>query len=500
MELGVGALEAAEADVLVLPVAADVGAGPAAKLVDALVGGTLDTLVGPALGGGLGRRERAWITAPGLAPRELVVIGLGRADAVDGYLLRNLVEVALRGARGRRAAILLDDRTLAALGVTRLAGRSAAVRLALEGAVRAARSWGHGSDAPAAASLAGAVVATDWEPGAAAPEVAADAQSLGSAAAEVRAWQWAPSNALTPLGFAEVAGRLAREAGLTVEVLEAERLRAEGYGGIAGVAQGSADPPCLVVIHHLGRDTGPVLGLVGKGVTFDAGGMALKPPKDLHLMKTDMSGAAAVLGACLVIARWRPALRVLGVLPLAANVLGTGSLRPGDVITMADGTPVEVTNPDAEGRLLLADGIVHARRAGATHLVSVGTLTDAVSVAQGPTVSGLMGTDGPFLERVVAAAAAGGERLLRLALYPEYDRVLDSDVARLRNEADDLHEEPVAAALFLCHFAEPAAFAHLDIGGSASNEHANLYDVVPRGPSAAALPTLAHLARTMAEA
>ncbi|HVA22142.1 MAG TPA: M17 family metallopeptidase [Candidatus Micrarchaeia archaeon] len=488
----------ADAQLWVLPVCEDVGLAEAAAVVDRQLGGGLSQVAQPAAGGRLGRRATVWVTRAGAGPVRLVAVGLGRGAAVDGYGLRNAVELALRGQAAAGAAILLDRRTLAALGVVRDLGAAAALRLALEGAVRATGDWGRSGDG-AVASLGRVVVATDWEGIEGRDRAAADAALLGSAANRVRRWQWTPSNHLTPARFAAEAVRLGGEAGLEAEVLEQAELRRSGYGGILGVAQGSAEAPCLVVLRHRPPRPGPVLGLVGKGVTFDAGGMAIKPAKDLHLMKSDMSGAAAVLGALLVVASWRPAVGVIGVLPLSENVLGTGSMKSGDVVAMADGTTVEVTNPDAEGRLLLADGLVHARLSGATHLVSIGTLTDAVSLAQGPTVSGAIGADDTLLAQLEAAAALGGERLLRLRMYPEYDDVLDSDVAAVRNEADDLHEEPVAAAVFLRRFVERAAWVHLDIGGSASNEHANLYDVVPRGPSAVATATLAHLTRVLAE-
>jgi len=486
-----------DAQLWLVPVVQDIGLGEIAAVIDRIAPGALAQLVDAAVVRRLGGRDVIGIPHPGGDPLRLVLVGLGRGGQVDGYLLRNLVELGLRGSRVSRAAILLDRSTLGALRATRELGAAATIRLALEGAVRACGAWGRPGEGDTA-RCERIVVATDAIGPDARAEVAADARLLGETASRVRAWQWAPANQLTPARFADEAVRLGSAAGLEVTVLDQAALRRDGYGGILGVAQGSAEPPRLVLLRHRGRGAGPVLGLVGKGVTFDAGGMALKPQKDLHLMKTDMSAAAAVLGALLVTAAWRPAIDVVGVLPLAENVLGTGSLHPGDVITLAGGIDVEVINPDAEGRLLLGDGLVHARRAGATHLVSVGTLTDAVSVAQGPTVSGMVGEDAAFLGRVEAAAQRAGERLLALTMYPEYDRVLDSDVASVCNEADDLHEEPVAAAIFLRRFVGGTPWAHLDIGGSSSNEHENLYQVVPRGPSAVATGTLAELAREMA--
>lgn len=501
METAVVGLDAGatEAELCVLPLLEGVAPTAAAAAVDRALGGGLAPLVAAAGSTRLGHRASVWIARPGREPVRVVLAGLGRGDRVDGYTLRNLMELAVRGHAAREAAVLLDRRTVAALRATQDLGEAAVLRLALEGLVRAGGAWGHGRDGGAAA-IERAVVATDGATTPGGGEVAADGLLLGGTVNDVRGWQWAPANELTPARFAAEALRLGEAAGLEVEALDQAALLQRGYGGITGVAQGAAEPSRLVTLRHRGHRVGPVLGLVGKGVTFDAGGMAVKPAKDLHLMKSDMSGAAAVLGALLITARWRPGCDVIGVLPLAENVLGTGSLHPGDVVVMADGTRVEVTNPDAEGRLLLGDGLVHARRAGATHLVTVGTLTDAVSVAQGPTVSGLVGEDSTFLAQLEAAAERAGERLLRLTMYPEYDDVLDSDVGAVRNEADDLHEEPVAAAIFLRRFAADAAWGHLDIGGSASNEHVNLFDVVPRGPSGVATATLAHLARVLAEA
>ena len=302
-----------------------------------------------------------------------------------------------------------------------------------------------------------------------------------------------PSNTLTPTAFAERVTGLVTEHGVTVEVLEEDELEALGMGLLLGVARGSQQPARLVVMRYEpeGVSTGPVLGLVGKGVTFDTGGISLKPPENMHRMKGDMAGGAAVVGAMLAIAQLRPAVRCLGIVPLAENMPGGAAIRPGDVLTAGSGATVEVLNTDAEGRLLLADALWYASTLGATHLVDVATLTGACVIALGKAASGLFGQPGQWVETVRASGDRVGERVWPLPLYDDYRKQLKSDTADLAN-VGGRPAGACTAASFLASFVGDLPWAHVDIAGTSALDEAAAH--APSGATGVMVRTLAELA------
>jgi leucyl aminopeptidase len=266
-------------------------------------------------------------------------------------------------------------------------------------------------------------------------------------------------------------------------------------GLLLGVAQGSVEPPRLMVLRHEppGAPDTPVLALVGKGVTFDSGGISIKPADGMDRMKDDMAGGAAVAGAMRALALLGAPFRVIGVIPTVENMPSGRATRPGDVIVSASGTSVEIINTDAEGRLILGDALWYARRLGATHLVDVATLTGACMIALGKTVSGLFGSPDWWVETVRAAAGRAGDRVWPLPIYEEAKEQLRSEIADLVNSAGR-PGAAITAAAFLREFADNRPWAHLDIAGTAWADSKKPYQA--KGATGVAIRTLIELGMT----
>jgi leucyl aminopeptidase len=332
--------------------------------------------------------------------------------------------------------------------------------------------------------------------GAGGPEAQATTRgaALGHATNTARILANEPPNVLSPQVLAERAAAIAGECGLGCEVLGEKDLERLGMRLLLGVGQGSVHPPRLVVLRHepAGAPPGVTLGLVGKGVTFDTGGISIKPADKMELMKYDMAGAAAVIGAMEAIGTIRPPVRVVGVVPIAENMPSGSAIRPGDVITAASGKTVEINNTDAEGRLILADALWYAREmAGATHLVDVATLTGACVVALGQTVSGLFGNRRPWTDRVLETANRTGDLAWPLPLFEEYAEQLRSDIADLVNTGGRA-AGAVTAAKFLEAFVGELPWVHLDVAGTAWLEESKPW--MPKGPTGVMTRALAELA------
>jgi leucyl aminopeptidase len=260
-------------------------------------------------------------------------------------------------------------------------------------------------------------------------------------------------------------------------------------GMLLGVGRGSAEPPRLVTVRYEpgGAPPVPVLGLVGKGVTFDTGGISIKPATDMDRMKDDMAGGAAVICAMRALAELGTPTRVVGVIPIAENMPGSRALRPGDVLTSAAGKTVEVVNTDAEGRLILGDALWYAQQLGATHLIDIATLTGAIGVALGKITTGLFGTPASFVEHVRAAAERAGDQCWPMPLFDEYKDQLRSDIADMLNTGGR-PGGAITAALFLKEFTGGLPWIHLDIAGTAWAEENKPF--MPKGPTGAGVRTL----------
>jgi leucyl aminopeptidase len=300
-------------------------------------------------------------------------------------------------------------------------------------------------------------------------EQVAAAATVTSAQNRARELGNLPANELPPSALADYATRLAdRHEGVTVTVWDGAQIRDAGMGAFAAVAQGSDQDARMIQIDYRGPGAdGPLLGMLGKGVTFDSGGLSLKPHEHMHEMKYDMCGAAAVIEAIAALAELGAPTRVLGLVGAAENLPSGRSVKPGDIVRALDGTTIEVDNTDAEGRLVLADCLCHARRQGCERLLDIATLTGAVVVALGSTYAGLMANQDGWAAQVQEAAAAAGEPVWRLPLHPEYARMVEGRDAQLTNRSKRREAMAITAAELLHHFAGGVPWAHLDIAGTA---------------------------------
>jgi leucyl aminopeptidase len=281
-----------------------------------------------------------------------------------------------------------------------------------------------------------------------------------------------------------------------VEVLDEQQIEKLGMGLLLGVARGSSEPPRLIVFRHdpPGAPETPVLGLVGKGITFDTGGISIKPADGMERMKDDMAGGAAVACAMRAIALLEAPVRVIGVVPTTENMPGGRAIKPGDILKSAAGKTVEVINTDAEGRLILGDGLWYARQLGATHLVDVATLTGAVVVALGKITSGLFGTPPEWVDRVRKVADRAGDRVWPMPIFDEYKDQLKSEIADFTNTGGR-PAGSITAAMFLKEFTGGLPWAHIDIAGTAWADEPRPF--LPKGASGVAVRTLAELAFAM---
>jgi len=300
-----------------------------------------------------------------------------------------------------------------------------------------------------------------------------------------------PGRYLTPTILADRARQMAKEVGLSYDALDQKRMEKLGMGSLLGVSRGSDEPPRLIVMKYepaRGRARkGELLALVGKGITFDSGGISLKPGENMELMKYDMTGAATVIGTMRAIAQLRPSVPVLGVAPCCENLPSGKATKPGDVLEAMSGKTIEVINTDAEGRLVLADAIAYAKKLGATRIIDMATLTGAVSIALGDVNTAILGTDQGLIDGVISAGKEVGEKFWQLPLDEEYTKQIKSDIADIRNVGGK-KAGTITAAAFLKEFAEDTPWAHLDIAGTAWGDPATPYR--SKGPTGIAVRTL----------
>jgi len=302
-----------------------------------------------------------------------------------------------------------------------------------------------------------------------------------------------PANRMTPTRMAETARQMASEQGLECEVLDREKMEQLKMFSLLGVAQGSAEPPALIILRYRPEnpDGGSHLGLVGKGVTFDTGGISIKPADGMEKMKYDMAGGAAMIGAMRAIAQLKPAIPVTAFVPCVENMPGSRAQRPGDIVTAMSGKTIEVINTDAEGRLILADALAYARQQGCTHLVDAATLTGAIVVALGHLNVGLFSNNDWMRDRVLGAAKAEGERMWPMPLDDDYKDYLKSPFADMAN-VGGRWGGAVTAAMFLKEFAEQTPWVHLDIAGTAWLDDSKPH--MAKGPTGLPVRTLVRLA------
>ncbi|HEY8188063.1 MAG TPA: leucyl aminopeptidase [Pyrinomonadaceae bacterium] len=303
-----------------------------------------------------------------------------------------------------------------------------------------------------------------------------------------------PGGYMTPTDMSERAREVATEFGLSVDVLDEARMEQEGMGSLLSVSRGSDQPGKLIILKYTPANAvegnEELLAFVGKGITFDSGGISLKPGENMELMKYDMTGGATVMGAMRAIAQLRPSIPVLGVIPCAENLPSGKATKPGDVVRAMTGKTIEVINTDAEGRLILADAIAYAKKLGATRIIDMATLTGAVSIALGDVNTAVIGTDQELINEIIAAGKEAGEKFWQLPLDKEYSKQIKSDIADIKN-VGGRKAGTITAAAFLKEFADGVSWAHLDIAGTAWGDEAKPYR--SKGPTGIAVRTLVRI-------
>ena len=306
-----------------------------------------------------------------------------------------------------------------------------------------------------------------------------------------------PANYMTPSQMAETAMKLDKSHGLEVSVLEQEQMAELGMGALLGVAQGSRQPPKFIVIQYKGKDAPEIdVALVGKGITFDSGGISIKPSEKLEEMKGDMAGGAAVMAAISAIAQLKPKTNVMAIIPATENLPDGNALKPGDVLTAMNGKTIEIISTDAEGRLILADALSYAKKQGAKLMIDVATLTGACRVALGDICTGAFGNNQELVNKVIAAGTEAGELIWQMPMYDEYQEQNKSDVADIKNVGGRLGGA-ITAAKFLAEFTNDIPWVHLDIAGTSLSDKERAYQV--KGATGIPVRTLVNLVLSLAK-
>ncbi|MCO5967055.1 leucyl aminopeptidase [Actinoallomurus soli] len=478
-----------DVDAVVIGVVTD-DSGPAlapgaAGVDEAFQGRLVDALSGLGAEGKPGEVTKV-PTFGNLAAPLVVAVGLG--ESYDAEALRRAAGAALRSLAGSGSvAVLLPAATadeVAAVATGALLGNYAFLNY----------RTGDGHKHP----VAEITVVTEADTNGVVQGALDRARTLAEAVSLVRDLVNAPPSDLNPEDLAAAAREVGEEAGLSVEVLDEHALVEGGYGGIVGVGQGSANPPRLVRLAYEHPEATKTVAFVGKGITFDSGGLSLKPSESMDWMKSDMGGAGAVLGALKAIAALGPKVKVVGYLAIAENMPSGTAQRPSDVLTIYGGKTVEVLNTDAEGRLVMADAIVRAGEDEPDLIVDVATLTGAQLVALGTRTTGVMANDDDVREKVVDAAGRAGESAWPMPLPEELRKGLDSAVADIANISGERWGGMLVAGIFLKEFVpDGVRWAHLDIAGPSFNQ-GQPYGYTPKGGTGSAVRTLVQIAEDVA--
>jgi leucyl aminopeptidase len=439
-----------------------------------------------------GANETLLLHAPaGLAAKRLLIVGLGKQAKATAQSVRNAAGTAVRFTKPRAIRELVF-----ALPEAEFLPPGPCVRAAVEGALIGDLDPDtYRSDRKDLSVHSFTVAASGNADHEALQAAFAEGVIIGDSQNFTRALVNEPGNKLTPTILGERAAAMAAEVGLPCQVYSTDKLHELKMGAFWSVSQGSEEPPALIVLRYEPEDVteGPVLGLVGKGITFDTGGISIKPSEKMELMKYDMAGGAAMLGAMRAIALLKPKIRVIGIVCAAENMPSGKAYKPGDVVTAMSGKTIDVINTDAEGRLVLADGLTYARQLGATHLIDAATLTGACVVALGITNAGGFSNNDDTWEKFNAALATSGEKFWRLPLGDEYADQIKSDIADIKNTGGR-HGGAITAAEFLKVFAEDTPWIHLDIAGLAWLEDSKPW--IAKGPSGVAVRSILEWARS----
>jgi len=484
-----------ETEALVINVFEDADPGPVAGRVaeiDAAVGGLLKKLV--ASGEINGKTlEFTLIHAPaGLKAARLLLAGAGKREAFSGATIRKVAGAALRYLKARSVknfAFLVREDGVTAETAQALAEGFVTANFETD-KYKTEKKNGKEIDSVSVLGYGHAEKAAG-EKGLTAGKIIAEAQNF------TRDLVNEPSNKLTPRILAEKAEAMAKEAGLAVEILDEKKIADLKMGALLSVAQGSVEPPRMIVVTYTPpnvKPDAPVIGLVGKAVTFDTGGISIKPADGMEKMKYDMAGGATMLGAIRALAALKPSVKVICVVPSTENMPGGKAQKPGDIQTAMSGKTIEVLNTDAEGRLILADAITYAKQLGVTHIVDAATLTGAIVVALANINVGVFGSNQEFTDKLLASAKAAGEKMWQLPMDDEYREFIKGSFADIQNIGSGKGGGSITGAWFIREFAGETPWIHLDIAGTAWNDDAKPW--LAKGPTGVALRTLVHLVQT----
>ena len=489
--------EKAEADALILPVFEGEKAVPAeAAALDKKLKGTIADLL---KGDGFKGKFMELVPVHNLSSvpsRWTVLAGVGKREHLDMVRLRNVLQAASRSLRKR------GTRSIAVIvptGVARQGSGADVARAVTEGIGLGnfeAASLKTRPDRTVGRIGSLEIIGLNGQKAAAAG--VQDSLALTDATNRIREWINLPANAFTPTVFVEKVKEATKGSGLDLKVLELDDMKRLKMGALLAVARGSDEPAKMIVLRYGGgKKGGPTLALVGKGITFDSGGISIKPAQHMEMMKSDMGGGAAVVGAMLAIAALKPKVNVLAIVPTTENMPSGKAIKPGDVVTGSGGKTIEIINTDAEGRLILSDGITYAVNEGATHIVDIATLTGSIARTLGPVAIGAFSNDPPLMNLVREAADLAGERVWELPTWADYDGLIDSDIADIKNSTVPW-AGATTAALFLREFVDGRPWVHLDIAGSAWQDASELR-TVPKGPTGSGVRLMAHLAQLLAD-
>jgi leucyl aminopeptidase len=489
--------EKTEADAIVLPIVEGQSTVPAeAQALDKKLKGAIAQLLKDREFRGKFMELMPVHNLNSLPSKWTVLVGVGKLDQLDMVRLRNVLQAAgrtLRKRGHRRIAIVLPKQVAARASAADVA-RATTEGIGLSNFDVGSLKTRHEHAVTPIESLS--IIGLDGDKAASA--AVKDAIALTDATNRIREWVNAPANTFTPTIFVEKVKEAAKGTSLDLKVLEVADMRRLKMGALLAVARGSDEPAKMIVLRYTGgRKSGPLLALVGKGITFDSGGISIKPAQNMEMMKSDMGGGAAVVGAMLATAELKPKINVIGVVPTTENMPSGKAIKPGDVVTGSGGKTIEIINTDAEGRLILSDGITYAVNEGATHIVDIATLTGSIMRTLGPVAIGAFGNDPKLMDLVRRAADLAGERVWELPTWADYDGLIDSEIADIKNSTVPW-AGATTAALFLREFVEGRPWVHLDIAGSAWQDASEL-KTVPKGPTGSGVRVMAQLAGLLAE-
>ena len=434
--------------------------------------------------------EMTLVHAPaGLKAERLLLVGAGKREQYGSAQLRKLAGAALRYLKGRSVKQF-------AFMVREAETTAESAQAVTEGLIFANFESDKYKTEKKNGKEVDAVLLSGWdgESRAAGEAGLQRGRIIGDAQNFTRDLVNEPSNKLTPRILAERAEAMAREAGLAVEILDEKKIAELKMGALLSVAQGSVEPPRMMVVTYTpatAKPGAPVIGLVGKAVTFDTGGISIKPAEGMEKMKYDMAGGATMLGVMHALAALKPSVKVICVVPSTENMPGGKAQKPGDIQVAMSGKTIEVLNTDAEGRLILADGVTYAKQLGATHLIDAATLTGAIVVALANVNVGVFGSDQAFTDKLLASAKVCGEKMWQMPMDDDYREFIKGTMADIQNIGSGKGGGAITGAMFIKEFADDSPWIHLDIAGTAWLDDAKPW--AAKGASAVAVRTLVDL-------